>query len=37
VTSGMPPIELQGRYGSATARKLMNGRTSDVLVQVFGA
>lgn len=36
VTSGMQPIELQARYGSATARKLMPNRTGDTIVQVFG-
>jgi len=34
-TSGMQPEELQDRYGSATARKMMAMDPSDLIVQVF--
>lgn len=36
VTSGMMPGELQERYGSATTRKMMSGRSNDAVIQVFG-
>jgi hypothetical protein len=37
VMSGMQPRDLVGRYGSATARKLMTEQTKATVVQVFEA